>query len=252
MPDGGKWMLIGVGGRSSVFDARFTVIRVRKGEPAPTVHDVIETLLGPDYWLKGSDGEGDIERKRPLSTLRGRVMPSALAMQGEIVFEQPDLIVAQVLVREGEDTPASSGDGQAIYWVGIGVSPSGLTASSLRLATDTSEYFSCTHSATPPNAVSWTLKPSDTFAAELEIEPPHEVDFFDGEPTAKGEERLALGAPACATTASVTWSDGFKLSHHAAPSSCRDNSPPSFVRIDAHGRIQLAARPVAVGERNEP
>jgi hypothetical protein len=244
-PDGGKWMLLGVGGRASIFDARFTVIRVHNGQP--TVHDVIESPLGPDYWLNGSDST------HPVSALRGRVTPSALAMQGSIVFEQPDLIVAQVHVREGEDSPTGYSTGQAIYWVGISLSSSGLIASSLRLATDTSEYFRCAQTATPPNALAWTVKRAGTFTAEVEIEPPHEVDLFSGEPPVNGGGHIELGAPACATTAVVTWRDGFKVSHQDAPATCRDNSPARFVRIDAHGRIQLAAKPGATGlERDEP
>jgi hypothetical protein len=242
-PDGGTWMLVGVGGRASFFDARFTVIRVQNGQP--TVHDAIELPLGPDYWLNGSDST------HAASALRGRVTPSALAMQGSIVFEQPDLIVAQVHVREGEDSPTGSSAGQAIYWVGISLSSSGLIASSLRLATDTSEYFRCAQTATPPNALAWTVKPAGTFTAEVEIEPPHEVDLFTGEPLADGEGHLELGAPACATTAVVTWRDGFAVSHQDAPSACRENIPARFVLIDDRGRIQLAARPGATGlERN--
>jgi hypothetical protein len=242
-PDGGKWMLVGVAGRASFFDARFTVIRVQNGQP--TVHDAIELPLGPDYWLNGSDST------HPAIALRGRVTPSALAMQGAIVFEQPDLIVAQVHVREGEDSPTGSSTGQAIYWVGISLSSSGPIVSSLRLATDTSEYFRCAQTATPPNAVAWTVKPAGTFTAEVEIEPPHEVDLFTGEPPADGEGHLELGAPACATTAVVTWRDGFAVSHQDAPSTCRENIPARFVKIDDRGRIQLTAKPGATGlERN--
>lgn len=72
-PDGGKWMLVGLGGRSSIFDARFAVIRVQKGQPV--VHDVIEVPLGPEDWLNDTDNEASA------TMLRGRVTPSALAMR---------------------------------------------------------------------------------------------------------------------------------------------------------------------------
>lgn len=239
LPDGGKWMLVGVGGRASIFDARFAVIRVEHGKAK--AYDVIDVPLGPDSWL------ADRERSHPVSMLGGRVMAPALAMQGTIVFERPDLVVTQVHVREGEERPNGSTVGQAIYWVGVSVASSGPTASSLRLATDTYEYFNCTAAATPPNVLAWTMTPGDAFAAGLDIEPAHGVDLFSGEPGADADDSTGLESSACATKASVTWRDGFKVAHRDAPRSCGDDVPARFVRIDANGRIQLADRPGTAG-----
>jgi hypothetical protein len=202
---------------------------------------VIDVPLGPPYWAERPEGED------PSVTLRGRVMPPALAMQCAIVFEQADLVVAQVLVREGEETPGGSSVGQAVYWVGMSLSSSGLTASSLRLATDTVDYFACAKAATPPNVVAWTIKPGDTFAAEVEIEPPHQIEFFSGDPITDAEKRLALNAPACATAAVVTWRNGFDIAHRDEPETCPDSLPARFVQIDDRGHIQLVARPLTGG-----
>ena len=88
------------------------------------------------------------------------------------------------------------------------------------------------------------------FAAEIEIEPPHEVEFFTGDPlatAANADARLDLEAPACATAAVVTWRNGFEITHHDAPPTCRDNVPARFVQIDNRGQIQIVDRPITGG-----
>jgi hypothetical protein len=137
---------------------------------------------------------------------------------------------------------ARDGDAKATYWIGVDDQAGSVVAGALRLATDTSEYFRCARALTPPNVFEIRMMQSGKFRADLEVEPPHEVSFFNDAPVAEADSNINVPLPKCPTRMTLSWEHGFHLEEPERQPACLAPSKPRFVEIRDDGEIVAAPK----------
>jgi len=217
-------VLFAAPGTTSKFETRFMLASVASNG-AVSLAEIAGVSL-PDPWPDPRDV------RKPLD-LSGTRVVEPLSVKVALVVRRGSLTVMRVYVRErtGDD------EAQAVYWIGIESKPSGAVASAIRLASDTADYLRCGHAMAPPNVFNARIRSSLPFAAQLDVEPWHEVDAFETKPVSNADLLDGETGPACRITARLEWHDGFRVAGPSEAPTCRVAPAARYVRITRDGRI---------------